>query len=195
MRNKNYYGKCVYILLIVSIAILHCKGTKDSGNSNLNVESFAAGDTVLKSDMQEVYLDRHRVKNLRWVRKIKNLKELEVSQNPIYDIELLRNHKTLEILDIDYTYVSDLSPLENVTTLRELTVHFSKVTKVHMLPVSLKTLIIDERVDKESLDEYKKKNPNCEVIVWKLSQRPPYNGPNNYWQDDVKRSIDRQYSK
>lgn len=175
-----------FLILVMVTVFWQCKGN-DLDDSIRMAEKVLVGDTPVDLNQKDVYLDRHRVKDMKWVLKMKSLKKVNVSQNPIHNIEPLKNNQSIQHLSIAHTYIEDLSPLKDVTTLKYLAVHFTKVRHVDMLPASLEKLIIDERVDKKSLEEYKKKNPKCKILIWKMSQKRPFQGPNNYWEDDIRR--------
>lgn len=191
--KRIFFGKLVSSVVLISI-FWQCRGSEPD-NAVRMAELILVGSTPVDLSQEVLNLRQQRIKDLKWVLKMKNLKKLYISQNPFYDLGPLQTNTTLEHLSIPYTNVSDLNPLKNVTTLEYLSVHFSKVTQVHMLPASLETLIIDERVEKASIEKYKKKNPDCEILIWQMKKRNPNWGPNKFRDDELRRSIDKEYSK
>lgn len=134
-----------------------------------------------------------RSEDIANVNKFKDLEELSLAENPITSIEALRGNETIKELILSYTYVSDISPLSENTTLESLTVAMSKVRRIDKLPVTLKELIIDETVAEDSIEAYRKKNPDCEIKIISLSRLNKHLHPERWWEDPTSKTYKHDY--
>ena len=153
------------------------------------------GGWELSEDIDVISLSARRIRSedISSVNKFKNLKTLSLAENPITSIEVLRGNKSINDLTLSYTYVSDLSPLSENEQLESLSVIFSKVRRIEMLPKTLKELVIDETIEKDSLEAYRKKNPNCKIIIVPMANLNKHLHPERWWEDPSSKVYNHDY--
>ncbi|OUR94817.1 hypothetical protein A9Q84_17050 [Halobacteriovorax marinus] len=130
-------------------------GEEYSDGSSINW-TFLTDISVLRefTNLKELYLRGHSVKNISPLSNLTKLKHLSLSNNLISDISPLTNLKKLKMLDISRSAIpksesipaiTNIMPLVNLTRLEELTLNYQDISNITpLMPLAnLKTLSLD----------------------------------------------------
>jgi len=138
--------------------------------------------------LEELYLERVELENLRSISAIKDVKILSIKESPIENLEPLNQLYQLEKLILNFTAVDDLKPLEEIQDLEYLSLAGTKVKnlkgvgtliglkyldisstqvrwigKLDMLTNLEQFICYNTRIFDFSLNNFKEEHPDCEV--------------------------------
>ncbi|HRG77395.1 MAG TPA: leucine-rich repeat domain-containing protein [Leptospiraceae bacterium] len=96
---------------------------------------------------------------------LNNLENLAISGTEIYNIDQIRFLKNLKKLYARHINLKDVSFLSELNNLEVLSIENTQVKEIDKLPKNLKELRIGKSVNKESIEKYKRENPDCNVRI------------------------------
>lgn len=108
---------------------------KDTNVENSDLYLFYANIKDIKflkelKGLTQLNLSSNKITDLSPIRELKNLTQLELSGNEITDISPIRELKNLIQLDLSHNHITDLSPIRELKNLTSLELVFNRITDI-----------------------------------------------------------------
>lgn len=108
--------------------------------SIVEIQLVAAGITKIPRILGDLPFLRHiklqsnRLKSLKNIEKVKNLRILNIADNQLTNLGELKELKQLDSLDISHNQITSIEELHNMESLVVLTAHHNKITSIPAFP-------------------------------------------------------------
>lgn len=133
--------------------------------SDTQIADLSSISTI--TSLEILQFSRCPVSSTEPIKNMLNLKQLDMESSGVNKLDDLTNLPNLQILKCSGTQIKSLKPISNLAQLTELECFNTKISTLKEIygRSSLKVLkCYNTNITKATLDEFKKKNPDCEVL-------------------------------
>jgi len=119
--------------------------------------------------LEDLDFSNNPVENTFPLRKLVNLSSLSMENTPVEDISAIGNLQHIEVLNISGTRINNLKSLEKLTELIQLDCYNTRIMWLNPIIDHEKIELLrcyNTRLIKFSVERFKSKHPDCEVIYY-----------------------------
>lgn len=115
----------------------------------LNVKSLSGIEYAI--NLERLYIDS-KIENFDFIRELKSLKELTISNNELTDIKFIENLVKLEVLDLSSNNISSVDELSELKNIKSL--HLEKNRIIDISPIKNYSLIKTLYLNRNHIEDY-----------------------------------------